>query len=162
MWHKPCRTFHPWCLCIKTRCLLIMIDSSYSVLHFLVNPSVTVSLTLAHYHQGDFVINMINAWKFTGLSHPLLNSCEKHQVTIKTDIKLNSPQLIIAQKYSGGQIIKSRGSIHSKCWTSGFSVTSDFNWLLSRAHFTKCLWAYDLVKIDVAVTWKNTDDPIRS
>ena len=22
MWHKPCRTFHPWCLCIKTRCLL--------------------------------------------------------------------------------------------------------------------------------------------
>ena len=23
MWHKPCRTFHPWCLCIKTRCLWI-------------------------------------------------------------------------------------------------------------------------------------------
>ena len=22
MWHKPSRTFHPWCLCIKTRCLL--------------------------------------------------------------------------------------------------------------------------------------------
>ena len=22
MWHKPCRTFHLWCLCIKTRCLL--------------------------------------------------------------------------------------------------------------------------------------------
>ena len=21
MWHKPCRTFHLWCLCIKTRCL---------------------------------------------------------------------------------------------------------------------------------------------
>ena len=21
MWHKPCRTFHPWCPCIKTRCL---------------------------------------------------------------------------------------------------------------------------------------------
>ena len=21
MWHKPYRTFHPWCLCIKTRCL---------------------------------------------------------------------------------------------------------------------------------------------
>ena len=21
MWHKPCRTFHPWCLCIKTCCL---------------------------------------------------------------------------------------------------------------------------------------------
>ena len=23
MWHKPCRTFNPWCLCIKTRCLVI-------------------------------------------------------------------------------------------------------------------------------------------
>ena len=23
MWHKPCRTFHPWCPCIKTRCLSI-------------------------------------------------------------------------------------------------------------------------------------------
>ena len=22
MWHKPCRTFHPWCPCIKTCCLL--------------------------------------------------------------------------------------------------------------------------------------------
>ena len=21
MWHKPCRTFHPWCPCTKTRCL---------------------------------------------------------------------------------------------------------------------------------------------
>ena len=25
MWHKPCRTFHPWCLCIKTRCLLTIL-----------------------------------------------------------------------------------------------------------------------------------------
>ena len=23
MWHKPCRTFNPWCLCIKTRCLFL-------------------------------------------------------------------------------------------------------------------------------------------
>ena len=23
MWHKQCRTFHPWCPCIKTRCLLV-------------------------------------------------------------------------------------------------------------------------------------------
>ena len=25
MWHKPCRTFNPWCLCIKTRCLLAFV-----------------------------------------------------------------------------------------------------------------------------------------
>ena len=24
MWHKPCRTFHPWCPCIKTRCLFVI------------------------------------------------------------------------------------------------------------------------------------------
>ena len=27
MWHKPCRTFHPWCPCIKTRCLLWYSDA---------------------------------------------------------------------------------------------------------------------------------------
>ena len=29
MWHKPCRTFHPWCLCIKTRCLFNIKIPSY-------------------------------------------------------------------------------------------------------------------------------------
>ena len=24
MWHKPCRTFHPWCPCIKTRCMYML------------------------------------------------------------------------------------------------------------------------------------------
>ena len=28
MWHKPCRTFHPWCPCIKTRCLLCTLVAS--------------------------------------------------------------------------------------------------------------------------------------
>ena len=30
MWHKPCRTFHPWCPCIKTRCLFKFIDTRKS------------------------------------------------------------------------------------------------------------------------------------
>ena len=30
MWHKPCRTFHPWCLCIKTRCLLWPSDAIWA------------------------------------------------------------------------------------------------------------------------------------
>ena len=25
MWHKPCRTFHPWCQCIKARCLSVSV-----------------------------------------------------------------------------------------------------------------------------------------
>ena len=33
MWHKPCRTFHPWCLCIKTRCLSPF-DSNLTICFF--------------------------------------------------------------------------------------------------------------------------------
>ena len=29
MWHKPCRPFHPWCPCIKTRCLLPILTPDY-------------------------------------------------------------------------------------------------------------------------------------
>ena len=29
MWHKPCRTFHPWCPCIKTRCLYHHVDDAW-------------------------------------------------------------------------------------------------------------------------------------
>ena len=31
MWHKPCRTFHPWCPCIKTRCLCAMVSADTEV-----------------------------------------------------------------------------------------------------------------------------------
>ena len=31
MWHKPCRTFHPWCLCIKTRCLFLNVETTRAV-----------------------------------------------------------------------------------------------------------------------------------
>ena len=34
MWHKPCRTFHPWCPCIKTRCLSVMFVWSSLLSHF--------------------------------------------------------------------------------------------------------------------------------
>ena len=31
MWHKPCRTFNPWCLCIKTRCLFDLFCNAYII-----------------------------------------------------------------------------------------------------------------------------------
>ena len=37
MWHKPCRTFHPWCLCIKTRCLF-MVSRHLSCVHMRLVP----------------------------------------------------------------------------------------------------------------------------
>ena len=53
MWHKPCRTFHPWCPCIKTRCLV----SLFITIGNIMNPwqsltnlfwSATICLNLSH------------------------------------------------------------------------------------------------------------------
>ena len=44
MWHKPCRTFHPWCPCIKTRCLLSFVTTPQGAMsqeHLLHEESVT-------------------------------------------------------------------------------------------------------------------------
>ena len=68
MWHKPCRTFHPWCPCIKTRCL------SESVMHIFitrpqwVNPSYLQSIPwgLALY-QGCWCPGTLVPWLQNGL-----------------------------------------------------------------------------------------------
>ena len=41
MWHKPCRTFHPWCLCIKTRCLYIYPVYHIDFVHIYCSSSLT-------------------------------------------------------------------------------------------------------------------------
>ena len=46
MWHKPCRTFHPWCPCIKTRCLTDMILLRHSSSYYL------RSKTIHHYNDA--------------------------------------------------------------------------------------------------------------
>ena len=54
MWHKPCRTFHPWCLCIKTRCLLI-----------------SVMLELEYFWQTMLVPRLLMPWILVSPSHQL-------------------------------------------------------------------------------------------
>ena len=44
MWHKPCRTFHPWCPCIKTRCL-------YDTRSHIVTENKWVDVSGSHTHQ---------------------------------------------------------------------------------------------------------------
>ena len=54
MWHKPCRTFHLWCLCIKTRCLFPLLLSK-----------------LANKQQSN---TLVRAYKqFTTSFHPLFS-----------------------------------------------------------------------------------------
>ena len=64
MWHKPCRTFHPWCLCIKTRCLFTSIlgnsdmisCSNVRLLHGLID-RIKTSHSFKHgYNTGDGVV----------------------------------------------------------------------------------------------------------
>ena len=46
MWHKPCRTFNPWCLCIKTRCLSLVWEQAFTKPCWLI-----VSWTIRYKHQ---------------------------------------------------------------------------------------------------------------
>ena len=50
MWHKPCRTFHPWCPCIKTRCLwyLLSIHTCDGML-LCDRPNLLYSIAIAQY-----------------------------------------------------------------------------------------------------------------
>ena len=94
MWHKPCRTFHLWCLCIKTRCLFhpwcpgvknrCLSDHTgawgagtggsrrmalrYSVpVHPTPNPSVLRALQYSHM---SFTMFRIAGYPFSGISRP--------------------------------------------------------------------------------------------
>ena len=62
MWHKPCRRFHPWCLCIKTRCLCEIFILHHTYRHLFGNitgenldavTAVTDSFKMADVFAGD-------------------------------------------------------------------------------------------------------------
>ena len=64
MWHKPCRTFHPWCPCIKTHCLLWPCDDNLSCgLHCAMCPdsknqcSHVINVTLSTIFHWNYDIN---------------------------------------------------------------------------------------------------------
>ena len=68
MWHKPCRTFHPWCPCIKTRCLLSSCECHKTSLIFgalrqqvitLANVDPDVSCLMASLNHNEFIINKL-------------------------------------------------------------------------------------------------------
>ena len=66
MWHKPCRTFHPWCLCIKTRCLFnsVMlltqgICSEADIIGSDFDGSMKMSYQFKNYHYKDQINGLV-------------------------------------------------------------------------------------------------------
>ena len=84
MWHKPCRTFHPWCLCIKTRCLYdifcrVCVDHTADQCSSDESEDVYASAN----HCSDVIMSAI-ASQITGVSNVCSNDCagadqRKHQ-----------------------------------------------------------------------------------
>ena len=74
MWQKPCRTFNPWCLCIKTRCLLFL----WGLLHLPVPLVINVCTCGAHVEyevhvQFNTLMTWLNGRHFAdGISRPIL------------------------------------------------------------------------------------------
>ena len=55
MWHKPCRTFHPWCLCIKTRCLAVAVAvTAVTVAEAVTAMFITITITITISVRGVF------------------------------------------------------------------------------------------------------------
>ena len=82
MWHKPCRTFHPWCPCIKTRCLFGCMQAIHQLimgrymLHILtlgelVNLMAYFSTGFAWKLRGTYMKNIPRSSTKTGHSHTL-------------------------------------------------------------------------------------------
>ena len=101
MWHKPCRTFHPWCPCIKTRCLLALssklIFSKISVIGIYCRVSTKTVLGLVfhtHSHKmtercdsvcGILSFDILSKICFLCINHVYWNydkPCPKNQVNM--------------------------------------------------------------------------------
>ena len=115
MWHKPCRTFHPWCLCIKTRCLSD-VDMGINSLrprqngrHFaddifkciFLNEIIWISIKISFVPKGQInnipALIQIMAWRRPGdkpLSEPMM-------VSLLTHICVTRPQWVKQETIGG-------------------------------------------------------------
>ena len=81
MWHKPCRTFHPWCLCIKTRCL--------SLFFFHIRPHQLPSnlYNISHTFVSNKITQMYLEHRLLDLTHGFnglrKNNCKPRRETFK-------------------------------------------------------------------------------
>ena len=64
MWHKPCRTFHPWCLYIKTRCLLL--QCAHNITLITIGSSRTIAYVMELHVSNFRRAIMKNRWITNG------------------------------------------------------------------------------------------------
>ena len=136
MWHKPCRTFHPWCPCIKTRCLLRPSDAYRH-----------------HYSKPSLV--QIMAWRFLGakpLSDPMLTYCELDPLEY-ISVKFNHNLNIFIQENAFENVVRKLAAIlprhqyvkmvlvlgHIFSWKRGVTYTSD-NLLIFLQMYSTLHW----------------------
>ena len=87
MWHKPCRTFHPWCPCIKTRCLLFdFVNKKHQM-----NPVFTMSFSPSVLHFSfdyGWVLHLQQAWPNTCQASKMLHMhyCDVKMGTVASEI----------------------------------------------------------------------------
>ena len=121
MWHKPCRTFHPWCLCIKTRCLLLQVLPDLSLPS---RAAFNVLLTLWGWEKMDAILQMVFSNAFSSVKMFRINS-------VKISLQFASwVHLTISQHWF-------------RQWLSDELATSHYWsqwWLCLLAHVTQLQW----------------------
>ena len=69
MWHKPCRTFHPWCPCIKTRCLCTSYGQHLQTYRYMQK---STRLNLMHRYESYEFAQQLMPWLHRTPGHPVV------------------------------------------------------------------------------------------
>ena len=138
MWHKPCRTFHPWCPCIKTRCLCGKSCHVFSSFCYLTRFSgVTFVGVRVRIHSPECSFISSSLWVWKQLSYALLLrvrwldlhralSPREHQPKNYTEIgcrPLSNCKAISTLCRSVYVTLHPWRSQHGRCWCPGAHST---------------------------------------
>ena len=124
MWHKPCRTFHPWCLCIKTRCLV-----HYQTTWFIMRnmPARKISIWISLFRGTQSSNHSFNEQWAKNHIHPVLTQCSL--VKPNWDIKQNCANI-----GSGNGLLPDGTKLLSECQAPRHNLNQ--SWLL----ISEVLW----------------------
>ena len=76
MWHKPCRTFHPWCPCIKTRCLFITVVWSSVIVKDVKGLLLLTYFTELEAYAGHHIASFSVTWNYSPMPSHQRMFCE--------------------------------------------------------------------------------------
>ena len=92
MWHKPCRTFHPWCPCIKTRCLSMHpVFALYGVNSMMLNDASMHLCMMTSSNGNIFHVTGPLCGEITGPGEFPTQRPVKRSFDVFFDLRLNKP-----------------------------------------------------------------------